>query len=359
MTVTLTDGVGMQRTDEALDQRWKVWLAFAAIYVVWGSTYIGIKVVVQTIPPLTAAGIRFAIAGIVVYGWARMRGASAPRRNEWINIGWIGALMFLPTYAALFWAEQAVPSGISAVLVATLPLWTVLLEAGVIGRRRVTPTLAGALIAGFVGVVMMASGAGAANGHPVPWIRCAAVAASEVFWAIGSIVTTRVKLPKSTAMTAGGEMLCGGLLLLVTGAIVGEWHAVTRPTAGAIGAMAYLIVAGSIVAFSAYVWLLSRASATRLSSFTYVNPLVALAIGYEFGAEHLTANALLGALLVVVSVVLVQFSTRRSTARVDGGYSAPAQLTAPDEATINRRSPTHSHPFNASTRQPQASSPRY
>src|SRR5579862_2573176 len=336
MTVNPATGVTMRSTGGQVSaERLKEWLAFGAVYIVWGSTYLAIKVVVETIPPMTAAGIRFAIAGLAVYGWARARGAPTPRRVEWVNIATLGALMFLPTYAALFWAEQSVPSGISAVLVATLPLWTLLLEAGLIDRERVTPTLAAALVAGFVGVVMMATGVGTANGQPLPWIRCAAVAASEIFWAIGSILTTRLKLPKSTAMTAGGEMLFGGMLLLAAGAAFGEWRSVTRPTPGAGAAMTYLIVAGSILAYSAYVWLLGRASATRLSSFTYVNPVVALAIGYQLGGERLTTRTLAGALLVVASVVLVQFATHRSSAR-----SANVRPSAVRRAALGDEEPT-------------------
>jgi drug/metabolite transporter (DMT)-like permease len=295
--------------------RAKVIAAFLAIYVVWGSTYLGIKVVVETIPPLTAAGTRFLLAGTIVYGWARLRGAPTPSSRQRLNLGLLGLLMFVPGYAALFWAERTVPSGLAAVLIATLPLWTILVEAGVFKRRRVTPILAIALGTGFTGVALLATGRTSGVAGAIPLLPCAAVILGEMSWAVGSVITSQLDLPSSSVLTAGAEMLCGGAVLLLLGAVFGEWHAIPRPTPAAIVAMAYLIIAGSIVAFNAYIWLLGRTSATRLSSFSYVNPVVALALGYEFAGEHLTPHALAASLLVLVSIVLVQLTTARRSVR--------------------------------------------
>jgi drug/metabolite transporter (DMT)-like permease len=291
----------------------KVVAAFLAIYVVWGSTFLAIKVAVQTIPPLTAAGIRFLIAGTMVYGWARLRGAPNPSRTQRINLALLGALMFVPGYAALFWAERTVPSGVAAVLIATLPLWTVLVEALVKGRR-VTPGLIVALATGFIGVLFLAQGSDSI-GHAIPWLPCVAIVFGEMAWAVGSVITARLDIPGSSTVTSGAEMAVGGTLLLLFGGVIGEWHRVTVPTPAALTAMTYLILAGSIVAFNAYIWLLGRTSATRLSSFSYVNPIVALALGYAFAGEHLTSHALWASLLVLASVVLVQRATRRQNAR--------------------------------------------
>ena len=304
--------------------RVKVVAAFLAIYVVWGSTYLAIKVVVETIPPLTAAGIRFLLAGTIVYAWARLRGAPPPSRKQRANLGVLGLLMFVPGYAALFWAERSVPSGLAAVLVATLPLWTILVEAGVLKRRRVTPVLAIALATGFTGVVLLASGRIGGAAGAVPLLPCIAVILGEMSWAVGSAITSQLDLPGSSLLTAGAEMLCGGAVLVLLGAAIGEWHAIPLPTPAAVAAMAYLIVVGSIIAFTAYTWLLGRTSATRLSSFSYVNPVVALALGYEFGGEHLTANALVASLLVLVSVVLVQLTTARRSVRPSHDPESPS-----------------------------------
>jgi drug/metabolite transporter (DMT)-like permease len=282
--------------------------AFLAIYLVWGSTYLAIKVVVETIPPLTAAGIRFLIAGVAVFGWARLRGAPGPSRAEWGRICLIGTIMFVPTYSSLFWAERTVPSGLAAVLVATLPMSMLLFEGGVFRGQRLTAPLVVALAAGFVGVLLVT---GLGGGTSIPWLPCVAVIVGEMFWAMGSVITKRVALPSSSMIVAGGEMICGGGLLLLLGGATGEWRTISHPPpSGAWVALGYLIVAGSIIAYSAYTWLLGRTGATRLSSFTYVNPVVALVIGYQFGGERLSAHAVVGSVLVLASVVLVLRATQ-------------------------------------------------
>ena len=306
----------------------KVVAAFLAIYVVWGSTFLAIKVAVQTIPPLTAAGVRFLIAGTMVYGWARLRGAPHPSRTQRNNLALLGAIMFVPGYAALFWAERTVPSGVAAVLIATLPLWTVLVEAALVKGRRVTPGLMLALAMGFIGVLFLAQGSDS-NGHAIPWLPCIAIVFGEMAWAVGSVITGRLDIPGSSTMTAGAEMAVGGTLLLLCGGAIGEWHRVTAPTPAALTAMTYLILAGSIVAFNAYIWLLGRTSATRLSSFSYVNPVVALALGYAFAGEHLTSRALWASLLVLASVGLVQRATRRRGARPQLARPATTEGKAP------------------------------
>ena len=194
----------------------KVVAAFLAIYVVWGSTYLAIKVAVQTIPPLTAAGIRFLIAGTMVYSWARLRGAPSPSRSQRFNLAMLGALMFVPGYAALFWAERTVPSGIAAVLIATLPLWTVLVEAALVKGRQVTPGLIAALAMGFIGVLFLAQG-GDGAGRAIPWLPSIAIVFGEMAWAVGSVITARLDMPGSSMVTSGAEMAVGGTLLLFCG----------------------------------------------------------------------------------------------------------------------------------------------
>lgn len=310
--------------------RAKVWAAFFAIYVFWGSTFLFIKILVESVPPLTAAGVRFLIAGTIVYGWARWRGARRPTTRERWNLALLGLLMFLPPYAALFWAERSLPSGIAAVFVATLPLSTALIEAAWLKRRAVTPTLVLALVVGFGGVLLLSTGS-MGGAHGFSWLPCMAIIFGEFCWAIGSVVAKRIALPRSTFVTAGGQMFWGGTLLLTAGAMVGEWPHVAMPSATAVGALSYLILIGSIVAFSAYVWLLTRTSPTRLSSFSYVNPVVALALGYEFAGERLTIQALWASVLVLVSVILVQWATRQEA--MAASSSAPASATPADRLT--------------------------
>jgi drug/metabolite transporter (DMT)-like permease len=167
------------------------------------------------------------------------------------------------------------------------------------------------------------------GGPAIAWLPCVVVIVGQLFWAIGSVVRKNFDLPKTSMITAGGEMVCGGFLLLALGGAIGEWGAVPRPTAGALIAMGYLIVAGSIIAYNSYVWLLGRTSATRLASYTYVNPVVALALGFQFGHERLTPHAVYGSLLVLVSVALVLRATR--------GHDKRAATTP----TLTPNEPTH------------------
>jgi drug/metabolite transporter (DMT)-like permease len=284
--------------------------AFAVIYLVWGSTYLAIRVVVASVPPLLAAGIRMVLAGSLLYAWARFRGGPAPSRPEWKSVLIIGALMFFGCYGCLFWAEQTLPSGLAAVLVAMLPLWTLILEILFLRTQRLTPLLCLGLVLGFAGVVVI-SGRGTAGAQLLPALT---VIASNLFWAIGSILSKRLKLPRALSVSAGAQMMTGGWMLLLASLAIGEWRAATAPSRGAVFGLIYLILAGSIAAYSAYVWLLHRMGPTRVSSYAYVNPAIALALGYFFGGERFGRTAILGSMLVLASVVLIL--NRRNAAGV-------------------------------------------
>lgn len=279
----------------------KITAAFAVIYLVWGSTYLAIRVVVASVPPLLAAGIRFVLAGTLLYAWARFRGGEAPSRREWKSVLIIGSLMFFGCYGCLFWAEQTLPSGLAAVLVAMLPVWTLILETLFLRTQRLTPLLCLGLVLGFTGVVVI-SGRGTAGGQLLPALT---VVASNLFWATGSILSKRLALPRALSVSAGAQMMIGGWMLLVASLVSGEWRAAAAPGADAVFGLIYLILAGSIAAFSAYVWLLHRMGPTRVSSYAYVNPVIALALGYFFGGERFERAAILGSLLVLSSVVLI------------------------------------------------------
>ncbi len=304
--------VAAGRAGARIGARLRVIGAFAAIYIIWGSTYLAVKAAVATIPPLTAAGVRFLAAGCLLYAWARARRIPPPTRQHWRTFAIVSAFMFVPPYAAVYWAERTIPSGLAAVLAATLPLWMLIVEACLLRRYRMTWALGVALAVGFVGVVVVSATSTAAPG-PVAWLPAAAIVLGELSWAIGSVVATRRPLPASPALAAAGEMLCGGTLLLVVAAATGEFRAVPHPSPGAIVAMLYLIGAGSLVAFTAYTWLLSRCSPVRLSSYTYVNPVVALILGAGLGGEPLTPRTIAGTLLVLASVALILRATRPPT----------------------------------------------
>ena len=304
----------LRRLRQILDPR----MAFAlfAVYIVWGSTYLAIKIVVETTPPMLAAGTRFLTAGLLLYGWARWRKQAPPERGQWPRLWLLGALMFLLCYSCLFWAEKSVPSGIASVLVAMLPAWVLLLEVTILKTQRLSWMLAAALVIGLLGVVLLAGDFGDAH-RAVQWIPCAAILLSEASWAAGSVLSKRIRLPGSHAISAGAQMICGGTLLLICSGLAGEWRGLRPPTAAAMGALTYMIVAGSLVAYNSYVWLLKRMSPTRLASYAYVNPIVALAIGWLLGGEKLRAGAIAGSALVLASVFLILRETSSGERRIE------------------------------------------
>jgi drug/metabolite transporter (DMT)-like permease len=286
-------------------QRWiavRVFLAFAAIYVLWGSTYLAIRVAVATVPPLFAAGLRFTVAGSVLYVWARLTGAPSPLRKEWRNLWTLGALMFLAAYSPLFWAEKTVPSGVASVLVATIPVWTALLERFILNVKSSTWSLSVAIAAGLTGVAVLAI---RRQGGAVSVLACLAITGGEIAWSTGTVMSKRMKLPQSKLLSAGAQMLTGGLLLLTCSWVIGEMHPFPRISWRAMEAILYLIVAGSILAFTAYTWLLGRMPATKVASYAYVNPVIALMIGYWLGGETLSFRTVIGTCLVLGSVVLI------------------------------------------------------
>jgi len=279
----------------------RVILAFAAIYVLWGSTYLAIRIAVQQVPPFFAAGIRFFIAGALLYAAMRFSGRPAPTRKEWGNLTLIGCLMFVVTYGAVFWAEQFVPSGFTSVLEATLPIITIALEVFVFRQQRFRWSLLVAIVVGFVGVLLLLL----RNPQHVAILPCVAILGGGTAWSLGAVLTRSLALPKSKGITAGAEMWLGGAILLVLSALTGEMHPFPHVSAKAVGALAYLVVAGSLVGFSAFVWLLGRMPATRVASHAYINPVVAVALGFFFAGEAVTLRMLFGTALIVASVALI------------------------------------------------------
>jgi drug/metabolite transporter (DMT)-like permease len=279
----------------------RVILAFAAIYVLWGSTYLAIRIAVQQVPPFFAAGIRFFIAGALLYTAMRLSGRPAPTRKEWGNLLLIGCLMFVVTYGAVFWAEQFVPSGFTSVLEATLPIITIALEVFVFRQQRFRWSLLIAIVVGFAGVLLLLL----RNPQHVAILPCVAILGGGTAWSLGAVLTRSLGLPRSKGITAGAEMWLGGAILLVLSALTGEMHPFPHVSAKAMGALAYLVVAGSLLGFSAFVWLLGRMPATRVASHAYINPVVAVALGYFFAAEAVTPRMLFGTALIVASVALI------------------------------------------------------
>jgi len=285
----------------------RVGLAYFAIYVLWGSTFLAIRAAVASIPPLLAAGVRFAVAGAILYGWALARGVPQPSSREWRHTSILAALMFLIAYAALFWAEKTIPSGVASVLVATIPLWTAVLEMFVVRRQPVRWVVLGGAATGLIGVAVLAFDPSGGRVYLLPSL---AVMVGSFGWSLGTVLTKEMTLPRSDVMRAGTQMLVGGMMLLAASILIREFPPFPHVDVTAAAAIAYLIVAGSLVAFTAYQWLLTRTASTAVTSYAYVNPVVALAIGYWLGGEALTSRTLAGSALVLVAVASLLRSAR-------------------------------------------------
>jgi drug/metabolite transporter (DMT)-like permease len=277
-------------------------LAFFIIYFVWGSTYLAIRIAVASVPPLFAAGVRFSLAGAAVLAWSKLRGVANPTPVEWRNLAIEAALMFLCGYSALFWAETRIASGVASVLIATTPVWMSVVESAAFRRQRLSPKLVLAIALGIAGVATFALHRGAGR---IPLLPCFAILGAQIAWSFGTVFSQTLRAPSSKLLTAGAQMGLGGLMLLFCSWLAGEMTPWPHISARAAAALLYMIVAGSLLAFTAYIWLLARLPATVVSSYAYVNPVVALAIGYWLGNEALTPNIAVGAALVLVSVVLI------------------------------------------------------
>ena len=274
--------------------------AFAAIYVLWGSTYLAIRILVQTVPPLLSAGLRFFVAGAVLYAFARLRGHARPAFIEWRNMAAISLSMFVLTYGALFWAEKSIPSGIASVLAATVPITTVVLEIWVFRTQHFQVRVLIAALVGFAGVGVLLWPATGRHARVLP---CLTVLAGATGWAFGSVLSRSVKLPSSRIVTAGAEMLAGGAGLLLWSLAAGELSHPVHFSPAAAWSLLYLITAGSLLGFTAFVYLLGRMPASQISSYAYVNPVVAVLLGYFLAQEKLSWRTALGAALVVASVI--------------------------------------------------------
>src|SRR3984885_10837143 len=286
---------------------WQTVLAFAIIYFVWGSTFLAIRVGVREVPPFILAAMRFLAAGLVLYGWMLARGERSPSSREWRSAFLLAILIFLIDYGLLFWAEQRVPSGLAAVMMATIPVFMSLSEIIFLRTQRLTLRLAFALLIGIGGVAVLVSHSLNLGGAPIDTAGASALIVASISFAASSTLTRKLPLPSSKVMSSGAQMLAGGVLLALAGAALGEFR-IFRPLAvsrEAWLALLYLIVAGSIVGFTAYVWLIHHESPTKVGTYAYVNPVVAVLVGYFLGGETLGLRTILGTLFVLISVVVI------------------------------------------------------
>lgn len=286
---------------------WQILLAFGIIYFVWGSTFLAIRVGVREVPPFLLAAFRFSIAGILLYVWMRAKGTPSPTAREWLSASNVGLVIFVCDYGLLFWAEQRVPSGIAAVMLATIPVFMALSEIVFLGTQRFTARLAFALLVGIAGVAVLVSRSLSLGEAPINTAGAIALVIASISWSLAAILMRKLPLPAAKPMSSAAQMVTGGTLLILASAALGEFRGfhLQAVSIGVWMALAYLIVAGSIVGFTAYVWLLHYESPTKVGTYAYVNPVVAVAVGYFLGGESVGPRTLLGTLLVLISVIVI------------------------------------------------------
>jgi drug/metabolite transporter (DMT)-like permease len=295
---------------------WKTLLAFAIIYFVWGSTYLAVRVGVREVPPLILAAMRFSVAGLILFAWVLARGERAPTAREWRSASLLGLVIFLFDYGLLFWAEQRVPSGIAAVMLATIPVFMALSEIIFLRTQRLTIRLALALLIGLGGVGVLVSRALSLGGAAIDKWGAVALIFAAISWSAASVLARKLPLPSSKVMSSGAQMLAGGILLTIAAGAFGEFRnfhpgLVSR---GVWFALLYLIVAGSIIGFTAYVWLIHHESPTKVGTYAYVNPIVAVLVGYFLGGEALSARTILGTVFILISVVVITTTPAKKAA---------------------------------------------
>jgi drug/metabolite transporter (DMT)-like permease len=301
---------------ESAPSRTKILAAYAAIYLIWGSTYLGIRITIETIPPFLMGGVRFMIAGSFLYLVMRARGELKPTRIHWRSTAIIGAFLILGGNGGVVWAEQFVPSGIAALLVAVLPFWIVLIDWLGPARTRPTAGVVAGLVLGIIGIVVLVGPAALTpSGSPMSGILKGAIVLmlSSLSWALGTIYSRHASLPQSAFVATGMEMFCGGALLALLGIAAGEpmrfdlANVSARSTIGFV----YLTTIGSLVGFTAYIWLLRHQPASRISTYAYVNPVVAVFLGWAIAGEPLTVRTMIAAAIIVGAVALI--TTARSS----------------------------------------------
>ncbi|MBL8097542.1 MAG: EamA family transporter [Anaerolineales bacterium] len=286
----------------------KIWIALITLYIVWGSTYFGIKVAIETIPPFFHAGIRFLISGLILVIWQRAVGSEMPTRNQWISTFIIGNLLLLGGNGLVAWAELTIPSGVAALIIGSVPLFLVIMEA--FRPNGVKPNWQSilGLIIGFIGIFILVGPAEIAGGETrLNPFGVIALLSACLFWAIGSIYSKSADLPKSTLMTTGAEMLMGSIGLFVISLITGElngWNPAEVSTRSLIG-LIYLITIGSIIGFGSYIWLLQNAPISLVATYAYVNPIVAVLLGYFFGNEILEPRIWLATAIIIGAVAFI------------------------------------------------------
>jgi drug/metabolite transporter (DMT)-like permease len=291
--------------------RWKIAIAFLAVYVFWGMTYLAMRVAVEDIPPYLMAGTRFVLAGALLYAWARRRGDGPPTREQWRAAAVVGAFLLLGGNASVAWAEQRVPSGLAALLIGVVPIWMVALDWLRSGSRP-TKQVIGGLLLGAVGVGLLVLPQD--GGNSIDLLGAAVLVLAAASWAWGSVISRSAPLPSSPFLATSMEMIAGGVSCLIVAALAGELQdfSVAEVSARAALAWLFLVVFGSLVAFTAYIWLLGVTSIAKVGTYAYVNPIVAVILGWAVLGEPITVRTVIAAIVILIGVALVNVDWGRN-----------------------------------------------
>lgn len=287
--------------------RGRVIAAFAAVYIIWGSTYLAIAFAIETLPPFLMAAVRFLIAGALLFAWSMTHSQRAPTVREWKAAVIVGGLLLLGGNGAVVWAEQTVPSGVAALLVAGTPCWMVLLEWLWKGAARPGARTVTGLLLGFGGIALLVGPSVLRGAGTIDTVGAFVLLLGSLAWAVGSIYSRHAPRPHGALMSTGMQMLMGGSLLFLAGTLTGEW---SRADLGDVSlksalALGYLIVFGAIIGYSAYVWLLRVSTPARVSTYAYVNPVVAVLLGWALAGETFTPRMAIAAAIIVAGVALI------------------------------------------------------
>ena len=302
--------------------------AFVAIYLIWGSTYLGIRFAVETLPPFLMGGARFLAAGLMLYVWLRATGTPAPSPVNWRHAVLASALMLGVGNGGVNWAEQKVSSGLAALIIAGTPLWFALFDwLRPRGTRPTLQTILGIAV-GFAGVLMLVGSRSALRGGAADFMGIVALVCASVAWAIGSLYTKYAPKPESPIMVAAQQMVAGGIILALGGLAMGETLDTTRVSTRSLAAFVYLTFIGSLVGFSAYAWLLKATTPARVSTYAYVNPVIAVFLGWAFGGETLTGQMLAAAGVIVLGVVIITARRTPPAEPVGNNASVPTVSSA-------------------------------
>lgn len=289
-------------------------LALLAVYFPWGGTYLAMKFAVETLPPFLLAGIRFVVAGILLYIWEASRGTKSPEKIHWRNATIIGGLMLLGGNSLVVYAEQTVPSGIAALIIATVPLWMTLLAWLWQGSAKPNIYVTLGLLLGFLGQILLVGNSIQYSSYNTSHVFGYLILTfAALFWAVGSLYSRKAQLPKSAIMSIAIQNLMGGILCLIVGISLGELSQLNIENVSILSILSliYLIFVGSIIGFSAYIWVLKKAEPAIVSTYAYVNPLVAVFLGWTFANEQLTSKDTIAAIIILVSVILISVNSTK------------------------------------------------